>query len=96
LEGIVQRRRSFQPDLALRECPGREMHVRIVEPRQHTAAAEIDPVRACERRLMRPDAAGYAIAGNGERAGDWERGLHRPHDPVLEDQGRNLLTGSAV
>ena len=49
--------RALEPHLALRERPGREVHVRVGEAREHAAAAQVDALgrwrarsRACRRR----------------------------------------------
>ena len=91
LQRFVERRCSLQPDLALCERPGREVDVRVVQPRQDTAAAQVDPVGARERRLVGSDAARNPVAGDRERADDGQRRRHRPHDSVLEDHSRNLF-----
>jgi hypothetical protein len=42
--------------------------VRVGEPRQHAASAEIDGLGARKRRLVDADAAGDPVAGDRERA----------------------------
>ncbi len=67
------------------------MDVGIGEAGQNTAAAEVDDVRRCERRLVCPDAAGNAVAGDGERALDRDARIHRPDDPILQDHWRDSI-----
>ena len=45
LERFLQRARSLEPNLPLRERPGGEVDVRVVESRQDAATAEVDPLR---------------------------------------------------
>jgi hypothetical protein len=59
--------------------------VRVGEARHHATPTEVDPVRRRQCRLVRPDAARDAIAGNRERASRREGRLHRPDRAVLED-----------
>jgi len=59
--------------------------VRVGEPGQHAAPAEIHDLGARERPLVRADAAGHALACDRERSRTRQRRLHRPHDAVLED-----------
>src|SRR5204863_8583095 len=46
LQRLVERARPLQADLSLRERPGWEMDVGVVEAGQEAAAAEVDHVRA--------------------------------------------------
>ena len=74
LQRLVERGGVLQPDLPLRERPGREVDVRVGEAGQDAAAAEVDALRARERRLVGADAARDAVARNGQRADEREPG----------------------
>ena len=87
-ERLVERRAAVELHLALRERPGREVHVRVGESGQDAAAAEVDDVRARERRLVHAHAAGDVRAGDRQRPRSGERGIHRPDGAVLEDHRR--------
>jgi hypothetical protein len=87
LERLLDRRCALQAHLPLRERPRGEMDVRVREAGQDTAAAEIDRLRRGERALVRPDAAGYAVARDCERAGRRQGRVERPDESVLEDHG---------
>ena len=79
-ERVVQRLRALEPHLALRQRPAREVHVRVREARQDAPPAEVDPVRAGQRGLVRPDPAGDPVARDCERrrpAGATGRGCGR-------------------
>jgi hypothetical protein len=89
VERLVERAGAFQPDLALRERPRREVNVGVVEPRQHAPAADVDALGTDKRRLVGPDPAGDPLAGDRQRMRDGERRLHRPDDPVLENHARD-------
>jgi hypothetical protein len=96
LERLVERRGVLEPDLALRERPGREVDVRVVEAGEDTAAPEIHPIGAREGGLVRSDTTCDPLACDRQRTGNGECRLHRPDDPVLENHPRNLSGGSTV
>ena len=93
LERLVQGRGVLEPDLPLGERPGREVDVGVGEAREDAPPGEVNALRARERGLVRPDAAGDAVAGDGECARDGEGRIHRPDDPVLEDHVLRNLSG---
>ena len=93
LHGLLERVAALEPHLVLCDCPGREVDVGVGEARKHAAAAEVDPLRSRQRRLVRTHGARNPVAGDRERGRDRERRLHRPDDPVLED---HLCETSAV
>jgi hypothetical protein len=69
----------------LRNRPGGEVDVRVGEPGEDAAAAEVDPLGPRERGLVRADAADDPLARDREAARERQRGLHRADDAVLED-----------
>src|SRR5262249_55484444 len=73
------------PPLPLRQRPRREVDVRVGEARDDAPSAEVDALGARERGLVRADATGDPVSGDRERARHRKRGIHRPHDAVLED-----------
>ena len=84
-ECVVERVGALEPHLALRERPGGEMDVRVGEAGEDAPAAEVDPLRAGQRGLVRPDAAGNPVARDRERRRARQRGVERADDTVLED-----------
>src|SRR5256885_11392459 len=54
-------------DLALGNRPGGEVHMRVGEPGEDAAAAEIDDLGRRERSLVRTDAAGDPFPGDRDR-----------------------------
>ena len=87
LERLLKRRRALETYLTQRERPGWKVHVRVGEAGQDAAAAEIDDVRARQRRLVGADPAGDGLARNGERALSRQAGVHCADGAVLEDHG---------
>src|SRR5207244_8336220 len=71
----------------LDERPGREVDVRVAEPGQNAAAAEIDAVGRHERGLVRAHAAGDPVARDRQRAGDGQRRFEGADGAVFEDHG---------
>ena len=90
LDRLLERLRPLEAHLVLRERPGDEVDVRVREARKDAAAAEIDDLRRRERRLVRADAAGDAVARDRERPRDRQRGVERPDDSVLEDHAGRI------
>jgi hypothetical protein len=88
LERFVEGRRVLEADVALRDRPGREMHVRVVESRQDAAAAEVDAVGRGEGSLVRADAAGDPVAGDGHGPRDGQSRVERPGGSIFEDHRR--------
>ena len=84
-ERVVERLGALEPHLALCQRPAREVHVGVGEARQDAPPAEVDPLRAREGGLVRPDAAGDPVARDRERRGPRQRGIERADDAVLED-----------
>ena len=72
------------------------MDLGVAEAGEDAAPTEVDAVRARQRGLVGADPAGDSVACDRQGAGQWERRLHRPDDPVLQDQARNLFEGSIV
>ena len=72
------------------------MDVGVAEAGEDAPPAEVDAVRAGQRRLVGADPTGDAVARDRQGAGQWERRLHRSDDAVLQDQARNLFQGSIV
>ena len=66
VERLLERLRSLEADLALRERPGRKVDVRVGEAGEDAPPAEVDDVRRGERSLVRADAAGDPIARDRE------------------------------
>jgi hypothetical protein len=66
-ERLVERLGSFEPHLALRQRPRREVDVRVREARQDAAPAEVDALGARERRLVGADTARDPVAGDRQR-----------------------------
>ena len=93
VERLGERRAAVELDLALRERPRREVHVRVGEPGNDDAAAQVDHLRRGERRLVHADAAGDPVAGDRERALRRHRRVERADEAVLEDHSRNLRRG---
>ena len=60
------------------------MDVRVGEGGEDAAAAEVDDLRARERRLVHADAAGDVRARDREGTRGRQRRIHRADDPVLE------------
>ena len=87
---FVERARSLEPHLPLRERPLQEVHVRVGEAGDDAAAAEIHDLRRCERRLVSADAAGDPVAGDRERPRDGQRRVEGADDAVLEDHGARI------
>ena len=87
LERLRERRHALEPHVALRERPGREVDVRVREPRDDAAPAEVDDVGRRQRGLVDADAAGDARSRDRERARDGQRLVHRAHDAVIQDHG---------
>ena len=88
LERLLERLRPLEPHLPLREGPGREVDVGVVETRQDAAPAEIDDVGARERTFVCADTAGDPFACERERSSRGHRRLQRADDAVLEDHWR--------
>ena len=84
-ERLVERRAAVEFHLALRERPGREVDVRVGEAGEDAAAAEVDDVRARQRRLVHAHAAGDVRARERDGATRRKRRVERPDDPVLEN-----------
>jgi len=59
--------------------------VRLGEPREDAAAAEVDDLGRGQRRLVRADPARNPVAGDRERTRGRERGIEGANDPVLEN-----------
>ena len=91
---LVQRGRALEPHLALRERPGGEVDVRVREPREDAAAAEVDPVGARKRRLVGADSAGDPLPGDREGRRLRERRIERADDAVLEDHEARIVAGA--
>ena len=87
---LLESRRVVELDLVLRERPEQKVDVRVGEPRQDAAAAEVDALGARERRFVRADAARDPLARDRERRRLRQRRLHRAHDAVLENHTRIL------
>ena len=85
VEGRGQRGASVELDVPLRERPRREVDVRVGEARQNAPTAEVDRVRARERRLVHADAARDPIPGDPERRSRRQRRVERANRPVPED-----------
>ncbi len=64
--------------------------MRIREPREDAASAEVDAVRPRECVFVRSLAARDPVTGDRERARDGRRRFERPDDAVLENHGRSL------
>ena len=64
--------------------------MRVVQPRDDDAAAEVDDVRRGERRLVDADAARDPPAGDRERPLRRDLRVERPDQAVLEDHAGNL------
>jgi hypothetical protein len=64
--------------------------VGVCEARQDAPPAQVDHVGRGERRLVRPDASGDAVAGDRERGRDRQAGVERADGSVLEDHGARL------
>ena len=91
-ERLVQRRRVLEPHLSLGERPGRKVDVRVAEPRQDAATAEVDVIGRGERLLVRPDAAGDPIPGDRQSQHHGHRRVHRADHAVLEDHNsKNVI-----
>ena len=89
-ERLLDRRAAVQLHLLLRQRPGRKVDVRVGEGGEDAAAAEVDDVRARERRLVDADAAGDVRAGDRERPSCRQRRVERPDHAVLQDHARSL------
>ena len=89
-ERFVERRAAVELHLVLSDRPRREVDVRVGEARQHAPAAEVDRLRAGERRLVHADAAGDAVTGDRERARLGQRRVEGANDAVLEDHAPSL------
>ena len=72
------------------------MHVRVAEPGQDAAAAEVDPIGRGERRLVRSDPARDPLAGDRNRPRDGNRRVHRPDRPVLEDHNSKNVSQCSI
>ena len=64
------------------------MHVRVVEPRQHDPAAQVDDLRRGERRLVHADTARDQVARDGERSLGRDLGIEGPDQSALKDHSR--------
>ena len=87
VERLGERRAVVQLDVALRQRPGREVDVRVGEAGQDAATAEVDRLRARQRGLVHPDAAGDPLARDPERGDGRQRRVERADRPVAEDHG---------
>src|SRR6266852_4704819 len=93
-ERLVERRAAVELHLVLRDCPGREVDVRVGEAGEDAAAAEVDRLGACERGLVHADPARDAVAGDCQRARDRQGRVERANDAVVEDHGASLTRGA--
>jgi hypothetical protein len=66
------------------------MDVGVGEAGKDAPPAEVDAIRARERGLVRPDAAGDPLPRNRERRRSRQRRVQRADGPVLEDHGETI------
>ena len=74
---LGERDAALEPQLPLREGPGRVVDVGVAETRDDAAPAEIDSLRPRQRRLVRADASRDAVTCDGEGRRGRKRELHR-------------------
>ena len=87
-DGLAERARVEQRELATRERPRGEVHVRVGEARQRAAAREVEALRAARRVGGVVEHGGDAVAVEQERRGGGPRRVHRADRPAVQEQHR--------
>ena len=72
----------------LRERPGGEVDVGVVEAREDAASAQVDGLGRRKRGLVRPDPADDPLARDRQRPREWQGRIQGPDHPVLEEHDR--------
>jgi hypothetical protein len=90
LERIRERPDAVEAQVTLPERPRREVDVRVREPGNDAAPAEVDDLRRRQRRLVRPDPARDAVACDRESARQRQSRVQRADRPVFQDHARRL------
>ena len=79
-QSVVERVSALEPDLALRERPGGEVHVGVRESGHDAAAGEVDPLRAGDR----PECDVPVV--DGQLARERRRRVERADGTPMEDE----------
>ncbi len=95
VERLAETRGAVEPNVGLRQRPGREVDVRIGEGREDAAAAQVDVVGSRKRRLVRPDATRDERPCERERGHRRQRPVHRS-DHAVRQKHRAPLAGRGV
>ena len=96
LERLGEARHTLQLHLPLRERPGREVDVRVGEPGEDAAPAEIDDLGAGKDGLVRADPSCDVRAGDRKRTRGRQGRIQRADDAVVQDHARRLYRGGAA
>src|SRR5205823_938872 len=91
VECFRERPAALERELVLRQRPGGEVHVRVVQPGKHDAAAKVDHVRRSQSRLVHADTSGDPVARDRERALCRQLRIHGADQAVFEDHGRERM-----
>jgi hypothetical protein len=85
-DGLGERARVEQRELAPRERPGGEVHVRVGEARERAAAREVEAVGAARRVARVVEHGGDPVAVDQQRRRSRPRRIHRADRPAVQEQ----------
>jgi hypothetical protein len=96
IERLGERAAAEQPQLAPRERPAREVHVRVDEAGHDAGAVEVDAPRAGRRVGRVVEHRGDPLALDDDRRGERALRVQRPHAAPSRTLGSRAVPGSTV